>query len=224
MHAMVGQESLGLRAIQHSRCPSVGCVLCSRPAVQTARPRKSPPSVPPSQADATGALEAVKAAVGALPQDRVAPRFLLAAASDISASDVDLAFASEAVILGFNVEPNEAAQAAAKQYGAVPSDPAMQGGLPLVNCAKPRALVCAGTACCLAAGLPASSVQVWTCCKFGGWRPMFLSTPHAFAVHAPDQAWRCGRTESSTTWLTRCVRPGRGTPVWGDAQSSRFRF
>ena len=73
------------------------------------------------QADATGALEAVKAAVGALPQDRVAPRFLLAAASDISASDVDLAFASEAVILGFNVEPNEAAQAAAKQFGAVSS-------------------------------------------------------------------------------------------------------
>jgi translation initiation factor IF-2 len=72
----------------------------------------------PDQADATGALEAVKAAVGALPTDRVAPRFLLAAASEISASDVDLAFASEAIILGFNVEPNEAAQAAAKQFGA----------------------------------------------------------------------------------------------------------
>jgi len=70
------------------------------------------------QADATGALEAVKAAVGVLPQDRVAPRFLLTAAADITTSDVDLAFASGALILGFNVEPSEAVQAAAKQYGA----------------------------------------------------------------------------------------------------------
>lgn len=72
------------------------------------------------QADATGALEAVKAAVGVLPQDRVSPRFLLAAASDISASDVDLAFASGALILGFNIEPSESVQAAAKQYGEHP--------------------------------------------------------------------------------------------------------
>ena len=60
----------------------------------------------------------MKAAVGSLPQDRVAPRFLLAAASDITTSDVDLAFASEAIILGFNQEPSEAVLAAAKQYGA----------------------------------------------------------------------------------------------------------
>ena len=48
----------------------------------------------------------------------MALRFLLAAASDITASDVDLAFASEGIILGFNQEPNEAVQAAAKQLGA----------------------------------------------------------------------------------------------------------
>lgn len=72
------------------------------------------------QADATGALEAVKAAVGVLPQDRVQPRFLLAAAADITTSDVDLAFASGALILGFNIEPSEAVQAAAKQYGVCP--------------------------------------------------------------------------------------------------------
>ena len=69
------------------------------------------------QADATGALEAVKAAIGALPRDRVQPRFLLAAASDITRSDVDLAFASDGIILGFNIEPSEAVLAAAKQYG-----------------------------------------------------------------------------------------------------------
>lgn len=75
------------------------------------------------QADATGALEAVKAAINALPQDRVQPRFLLAAASDITKSDVDLAFASDGIILGFNIEPSEAALAHAKQYGE-PSAPA----------------------------------------------------------------------------------------------------
>ena len=69
------------------------------------------------QADATGALEAIKAAVGALPQDRVATRFLLAAASDITTSDVDLAFASGGIILGFNSEPSEAVLSAAKQLG-----------------------------------------------------------------------------------------------------------
>ncbi|CAK0786401.1 hypothetical protein CVIRNUC_009614 [Coccomyxa viridis] len=69
------------------------------------------------KADATGALEAVKAAINALPQDRVQPRFLLAAASDITKSDVDLAFASDGIILGFNIEPSEAALAHAKQYG-----------------------------------------------------------------------------------------------------------
>ena len=45
------------------------------------------------------------------------PRFLLAAASDITRSDVDLAFASDGIILGFNIEPSEAALAHAKQYG-----------------------------------------------------------------------------------------------------------
>ena len=53
-------------------------------------------------------------------QDRVALRFLLAAASDITASDVDLAFASEGIILGFNQEPSEAVQANAKQLGVHP--------------------------------------------------------------------------------------------------------
>ena len=58
--------------------------------------------------------------MSALPQDRVALRFLLAAASDITASDVDLAFASEGIILGFNQEPSDAVQAHAKQLGATP--------------------------------------------------------------------------------------------------------
>lgn len=39
-----------------------------------------------------------------LPQDNVTLKFLLQAPGDISASDVDLAVATEAVIFGFNVK------------------------------------------------------------------------------------------------------------------------
>jgi hypothetical protein len=96
------------------------------------------------QADATGALEAVKAALGSLPQDRVATRFLLAAASDISTSDVDLAFASGGIILGFNVEPSEAVISTAKQLGA---------------CLYARsALVCHATLLCICASLCAAAL------------------------------------------------------------------
>lgn len=69
------------------------------------------------KADAAGAVEAIKAAAASLPQDRVTLRFLLAAAADITLSDVDLAFASDALVLGFNIEPSEAVAASAKRSG-----------------------------------------------------------------------------------------------------------
>lgn len=69
------------------------------------------------KADAAGAVEAIKAAAASLPQDRVTLRFLLAAAADITLSDVDLAFASDALVLGFNIEPSDAVAAAAKRSG-----------------------------------------------------------------------------------------------------------
>ena len=69
------------------------------------------------QADAAGTLEAVKAAMNALPQDIVQLRFLLSAANDITESDIDLASASGGMIIGFNVVPSETVQAAAKRLG-----------------------------------------------------------------------------------------------------------
>jgi translation initiation factor IF-2 len=44
-------------------------------------------------------------------------RYLLTAAGDISASDVDLAAASGGMVLGFNIEPDEAVLAHAKRLG-----------------------------------------------------------------------------------------------------------
>ena len=44
-------------------------------------------------------------------------RYLLAAPGEISPSDIDLAFASQSLVLGFNVEPSEAVQTSAKRRG-----------------------------------------------------------------------------------------------------------
>ncbi|KAK9153308.1 hypothetical protein Sjap_000788 [Stephania japonica] len=54
--------------------------------------------------DVQGSIEAIRQALLVLPQDNVTLRFLLQATGEISTSDVDLAFASKAIILGFNVK------------------------------------------------------------------------------------------------------------------------
>lgn len=54
--------------------------------------------------DVQGSIEAVRQALQVLPQDNVTLKFLLQATGDISTSDVDLAVASKAIILGFNVK------------------------------------------------------------------------------------------------------------------------
>ena len=59
-------------------------------------------------------MEAIRDALQVLPQDSVYLRFLMQAVGDISASDVDLARASEAIIVGFNVGVPTAVQAHAE--------------------------------------------------------------------------------------------------------------
>lgn len=54
--------------------------------------------------DVQGSIEAIRHALQVLPQDNVTLKFILQAAGDVSASDVDLAVATEAVIIGFNVK------------------------------------------------------------------------------------------------------------------------
>ncbi len=49
-------------------------------------------------------VEAVKSALSMLPQQSVVLRFLLAAAGDLTVSDVELAAASGALVLAFNLE------------------------------------------------------------------------------------------------------------------------
>lgn len=68
------------------------------------------PTPPLPQADASGSCEAVKSALGVLPQDSVMLRYLLAAPGEIGMTDLDLAVASQAMVLGFNVQPSEAVQ------------------------------------------------------------------------------------------------------------------
>ncbi|XP_042457589.1 translation initiation factor IF-2, chloroplastic-like [Zingiber officinale] len=54
--------------------------------------------------DVQGSIEAVRQALRVLPQDSVNLKFLLQAPGEVSASDVDLAAVSEAIIFGFNVK------------------------------------------------------------------------------------------------------------------------
>ena len=69
------------------------------------------------KADVSGSLEAVKAALGAIASDKVKLRFLLAAAGEVTASDVDLAIASEAVVVAFNIGVGDEVGAKAKAKG-----------------------------------------------------------------------------------------------------------
>eukprot|EP00898_Chlorokybus_atmophyticus_P002165 jgi/Chlat1/294/Chrsp1S03172 len=67
--------------------------------------------------DMSGSAEAVRSALQVLPQDKVSLRFLMAAAGDISDSDVDLAAASNAVVLGFGVSAGSSVSNSAESKG-----------------------------------------------------------------------------------------------------------
>jgi len=67
--------------------------------------------------DTMGVVEAIKSALSTLPQQSITLRCLLSGAGDISESDVDLAAASGALILGFNLEPDNIVAEAAKRLG-----------------------------------------------------------------------------------------------------------
>ncbi|KAF4386599.1 hypothetical protein F8388_006554 [Cannabis sativa] len=67
--------------------------------------------------DVQGSIEAVKQALQALPQDNVTLKFLLEATGNVSNSDVDLAVASDAIILGFNVKVPASVKSLAENKG-----------------------------------------------------------------------------------------------------------
>ncbi|MGD1854902.1 MAG: translation initiation factor IF-2 [Leptolyngbyaceae cyanobacterium] len=69
------------------------------------------------KADVQGSLEAILASLQQLPQDEVQIRVLMAAPGEISETDVDLAAASGAVIIGFNTTLAPGAQQAADRLG-----------------------------------------------------------------------------------------------------------
>jgi len=69
------------------------------------------------KADVQGSLEPIVNSLGKLGDDEVSLDILLAATGNVTESDVMLASASHAVILGFNVEIDVVAQAAASSEG-----------------------------------------------------------------------------------------------------------
>lgn len=179
-----------------------------------------PATHPCLQADASGSVEAVRSALGALPQEAVMLRYLLAAPGEITTSDVDLAAASGGMVLGFNVTTSEAVQVG----GAAPA--------PLLGLfLRAHVLACAA--------FPAWLWQpgggpwlrgLWAC---PGWRvlpsqrrvPARLrhlrrqASPHATARPPPSRPRRpppsarassCAPTASSTTSSTTSGQPWRG--------------
>ncbi|KAL7143519.1 hypothetical protein ABFS83_08G196300 [Erythranthe nasuta] len=67
--------------------------------------------------DVQGSVEAVRQALQVLPQDNITLKFLLQATGDVSASDVDLAVATKAIIFGFNVRTPGPVKTYADQKG-----------------------------------------------------------------------------------------------------------
>jgi translation initiation factor IF-2 len=69
------------------------------------------------KADVQGSVEAILGSLGQLPQNEVQVRVLLSAAGEITETDVDLAAASGAVIIGFNTTLASGARAASDDAG-----------------------------------------------------------------------------------------------------------
>ncbi len=69
------------------------------------------------KADVQGSVEAIAASLEKLPQGEVQVRMLLAAPGEISETDVDLAAASGAVVIGFNTDLASGAASAADREG-----------------------------------------------------------------------------------------------------------
>ncbi|MGC9502208.1 translation initiation factor IF-2 [Baaleninema sp.] len=69
------------------------------------------------KADVQGSVEAILGALNQLPQDEVQLRVLLAAPGEVTETDIDLAAASSAVILGFNTTLASGARQAADREG-----------------------------------------------------------------------------------------------------------
>jgi len=67
--------------------------------------------------DLSGSVEAIKAALSVIPSEKVALRFLLATTGEVNESDIDLAYASKAVVLLFNVPMSEQVREAASSKG-----------------------------------------------------------------------------------------------------------
>ena len=68
------------------------------------------------KADVHGSLEAINTAVNKIEIEKIKPKIILSAVGPVTETDVTLAKASKAKILGFNVRPNKEAKELALSY------------------------------------------------------------------------------------------------------------
>merc|ERR1711933_680410 len=69
------------------------------------------------KADVSGSIEAIKAALSQLPQNKITLRYLIASTGAITKSNVELAYASEGIVLGFNTTASGSIKSMAKEKG-----------------------------------------------------------------------------------------------------------
>merc|ERR1711920_1136244 len=69
------------------------------------------------KANVSGSIEAIKAALSQLPQNKIILRYLIASTGTITKSNVELAYASEGIVLGFNTMASGSIKSMAKEKG-----------------------------------------------------------------------------------------------------------
>merc|ERR1712187_536960 len=69
------------------------------------------------KADVSGSIEAIKAALSQLPQNKINLRYLIASTGAITKSNVELAYAIKGIVLGFNTTVSGTIKSMAKEKG-----------------------------------------------------------------------------------------------------------
>merc|ERR1712113_1228593 len=69
------------------------------------------------KANVSGSIEAIKAALSQLPQNKINLRYLIASTGTITKSNVELAYASKGIVLGFNTMASGTIKSMAKEKG-----------------------------------------------------------------------------------------------------------
>ena len=101
--------------IEHSKSKQTTPILVNKDSAfdSTSRPKELPIII---KSDVHGSSEALKNAIEKIQHAEVAPKIILSSIGVITETDVTLASASNAILIGFNVRPNKEAKLLAENH------------------------------------------------------------------------------------------------------------